>query len=156
MISAIERLNDMRHKEGQNLREDITSRLESISTHTADVQHKAKGNVQQNFDRMVQNVQNLLNEKKIEAGRLEQEIAIISDKVDITEECVRMESHLGLFLQTIQDEKEVGKKLNFILQEMLRETNTMNSKNADLDIQHQVIKIKEEIEKIREQVQNIE
>ena len=74
----------------------------------------------------------------------------------LTEECVRMHSHLKLFEDTCKQKGESGKKLNFILQEMLREANTMNSKTSDIEVSHKVIKIKEEIEKLREQAQNIE
>jgi uncharacterized protein (TIGR00255 family) len=146
----------MREEEGQNLQKDVESRIRIITKLTEEVKKKAKLNVRQMFDKMVQNVQDLIDAQKIDASRLEQEIAIISDKVDITEECVRMDSHLDLFGQTMRKQGEKGKKLTFILQEMLREANTMNSKNSDVEIQHQVIRIKEEIEKIREQAQNIE
>ncbi len=153
---ALQQLNAMRGEEGSHLLADIQSRIEIIRNLTKTVQENAKSNVRMVFDKMVQNVEELIGSKKIDPTRLEQEIALISDKVDITEECVRMESHLKLFRETIAKSGESGKKLTFILQEMLREANTMNSKNADIEIQHQVIKIKEEIEKIREQVQNIE
>ena len=101
----------------------------------------------------------LSRERSVNAAletRLEQEIAIISDRVDITEEIVRMKSHLDLFNKTLNTNGEVGKRLNFILQEMNREANTMNSKTTMLEISHRVIKIKEEVEKLREQIQNIE
>ena len=153
---ALQQLNTMRGEEGSHLLADIQNRIENIQNLTKTVQESAKSNVRAVFDKMVQNVEDLIGSKKIDPTRLEQEIALISDKVDITEECVRMESHLKLFRETISKKGEAGKKLTFILQEMLREANTMNSKNADIEIQHQVIKIKEEIEKIREQVQNIE
>ena len=153
---ALQQLNTMRGEEGSHLLADIQTRIENIQHLTKTVQESAKSNVRMVFDKMVQNVEDLIGSKKIDQTRLEQEIALISDKVDITEECVRMESHLKLFRKTIAKTGEAGKKLTFILQEMLREANTMNSKNADIEIQHQVIKIKEEIEKIREQVQNIE
>ena len=154
--NALQQLNTMRGEEGNHLLADIQNRVETIQNLTKTVQERAKSNVRVVFDKMVQNVEDLIGSKKIDQTRLEQEIALIADKVDITEECVRMESHLKLFRETIAKTGEAGKKLTFILQEMLREANTMNSKNADIEIQHQVIKIKEEIEKIREQVQNIE
>jgi len=153
---GLAQFNQMREEEGRNLQKDVESRIKTINDLTELVKQKAKLNVGQMFDKMVQNVQDLIDGQKIDASRLEQEIAIISDKVDITEECVRMDSHLDLFGQTMRKKGEKGKKLTFILQEMLREANTMNSKNSDVEIQHQVIRIKEEIEKIREQAQNIE
>lgn len=156
LTKALRHLNTMRGEEGTHLLADIEARIENIQNLTGFVQQSAKSNVQMVFDKMVQNVEDLIGSKKIDRTRLEQEIALISDKVDITEEIVRMESHLKLFRETIAKSGEIGKKLTFILQEMLREANTMNSKNADIEIQHHVIKMKEEIEKIREQVQNIE
>lgn len=153
---AVSQLNAMRDKEGGHLRKDIIERLGIIEELSSAVSEKGKLNVQETFNKMVQNVEDLIGAKKIDMSRLEQEIALISDKVDITEEYVRMTSHLKLFHQTIEKPGEVGKKLTFILQEMLREANTMNSKSTQVEIQHKVIRIKEEIEKIREQVQNIE
>ena len=153
---ALTQLQTMRGEEGVHLKEDMLTRLEQISSLTDLVNQRAKTNVRENFDRLYRNVLDLMEQDKLDKARLEQEIAIISDKVDITEECVRMQSHIKLFTETINRKGEKGKKLTFILQEMLREANTMNSKNANVDIQHQVIRIKEEIEKIREQAQNIE
>jgi len=153
---ALEQLNLMRGTEGNHLLEDMSFRLQLIQELTDSVSEMGGKNVQKVFDKMVQNIEDLIGAQKIDSSRLEQEIALISDKVDITEECVRMNSHLKLFNKTIKKSGEAGKKLTFILQEMLREANTMNSKNSDIEIQHQVIRIKEEIEKIREQAQNIE
>ena len=153
---AISQINTMRDKEGSHLLEDVVKRLTIIENLSNSVAENAKINVKETFDKMVQNIKELIDTKKIDMTRLEQEIALISDKVDITEESVRMASHLKLFHQTIEKSGEVGKKLTFILQEMLREANTMNSKSAKVEIQHKVIQMKEEIEKIREQVQNIE
>ncbi len=153
---ALDQLNSMRAAEGAHLKQDMSERVARIAGLTEDIKSKAGTNVQETFDRLVENIRGLIGEQKIDETRLEQEIALISDKVDITEECVRMDSHLKLFRQTMEKTGETGKKLTFILQEMLREANTMNSKNANVAIQHQVIRVKEEIEKIREQAQNLE
>ncbi len=153
---ALTQLNAMRVAEGAHLKQDMNERITLIAELTEDIKAKAGNNVQETFDRLLENIRGLIGEQKIDETRLEQEIAIISDKVDITEECVRMDSHLKLFRQTMEKSGESGKKLTFILQEMLREANTMNSKNANVAIQHQVIRVKEEIEKIREQAQNLE
>jgi len=98
----------------------------------------------------------MLKEDKIDKTRLEQELALIADKVDITEETVRMKSHIELFQKNLQAGSPIGKKLNFILQEMNRETNTMSNKSTIIDISHKIVTLKEEIEKVREQIQNIE
>jgi len=153
---ALEKFNKMRNEEGLNLAEDIARRLNRLEKMTKEVRQKGKDNIKREFNRLCENVYSLVEEGKIDPGRLEQEVAIISDKVDITEECVRMASHIQLFHQTMEDRGEVGKKMTFILQEMLREANTMNSKTTDVDIAHTVIRIKEEIEKMREQAQNLE
>jgi len=154
--TALEPFNRMRKEEGAHLLQDMQERLAKIVLLKDEITERAKENVQKEFDKLYANVLRLIGEQKIDRQRLEQEVAILSDRVDITEECVRLDSHINLFKQTIKNEAEVGKKLTFILQEMLREVNTINSKNSLLEIQHKVIRMKEEIEKIREQAQNLE
>ena len=153
---ALRSFNSMRDSEGENIKNDLVMRITSMEQWLNEIEEKSRYNVQMEFDRLLQNVIRLIGENKIDKTRLEQEIAIIADRVDITEECVRMRSHLQLFNETVNLNGEVGKKLNFILQEMLRETNTMNSKVTTIEIAHVLIKMKEEIEKLREQVQNLE
>lgn len=153
---ALDSLNKMRDIEGNHILEDMLDRNKTITELLAFVEKKCKLNVQLEFDRQLENVRNLVTQDKIDQDRLNMEIALIADRVDITEECVRMHSHLKLFEDTCKQKGESGKKLNFILQEMLREANTMNSKTSDIEVSHKVIKIKEEIEKLREQAQNIE
>lgn len=146
----------MREQEGRHLSADIHERISLISAIAGEVKILAKGNARSEFDKLLKNVTDLIGEQKLDKDRLEQEIAIIADRVDITEELVRLESHIKLFTGTLEKGGEVGKKLNFILQEMLREANTINSKTTNLEISHKIIRIKQEIEKIREQVQNLE
>ncbi len=153
---ALQSFNAMRLKEGKHLINDMTGRLDKINTIIENVQKKAKNNVRAEFGKLKIRINELLENQQVDPDRLEQEIALISDKVDITEEITRMESHIVQFRQTLKRDKELGKKLTFILQEMHREANTMNSKTTDLEISHLVIQVKEEIEKIREQTQNIE
>jgi len=156
LIEALNAFNSMREMEGEHIKKDMQNRNAIITNLLDEVEKNSKLNVKMEFNRLLDGVHNLIANNKIDKDRLEQEIAIISDKVDITEECVRMRSHLNLFSETLVHNGEVGKKLNFILQEMLREANTMNSKTSDINVSHAVIKIKEEIEKLREQAQNIE
>jgi uncharacterized protein (TIGR00255 family) len=153
---ALQQFNDMREAEGAHLIEDMKMRIKNIYELSAFVEKKGKLNVSGEFDKLLTRVKNLIDEQKIDKERLEQEIAIMADRVDITEECVRMNSHIKLFNKTIENNDEAGKKLTFILQEMLRESNTMNSKTSDIEISHRVIRIKEDIEKLREQAQNLE
>jgi uncharacterized protein (TIGR00255 family) len=101
-------------------------------------------------------IKDLVDNHDIDENRLEMEMALLADRVDITEECTRMASHIELFRDIFQVKEEVGKQLTFILQEMQRESNTIGSKTTDVSISHSVIHVKEEIEKIREQVQNLE
>jgi len=153
---ALDKFNGMRLEEGTHLVEDMTLRINIIETATKAIHIKAPLNVTMEFEKLNTRIAELLVNTKVNEERLEQEIALISDKVDITEELTRMESHINQFRKTLARDSELGKKLTFILQEMHREANTMNSKTTDLEISHNVIQIKEEIEKIREQTQNIE
>jgi uncharacterized protein (TIGR00255 family) len=153
---ALNAFNVMRDTEGSHILKDMLERNNNITELLAFVEKKSKLNVQQEFNRQLENVKNMITQDKIDQDRLNMEIALIADRVDITEECVRMRSHISLFENSCKQNGESGKKLNFILQEMLREANTMSSKTSDIDVSHKVIKIKEEIEKLREQAQNIE
>jgi uncharacterized protein (TIGR00255 family) len=153
---ALEQFEAMREAEGGNLLTDMQNRISKIHEWTKFVKENGRNNIQKEFERLKNNVFSLIDTGKIDKNRLEAELALISDKVDVTEECVRMDSHIQLFNETLNNKGEAGKKLTFILQEMLREANTMNSKTTDTNIAHKVIRIKEEIEKIREQAQNVE
>ena len=153
---ALQAFNAMRLKEGNHLIEDMAGRLDKINSIIKNVHEKAPANVRTEFDKLRARINELLDNQQIDPERVEQEIALISDKVDITEELTRLESHINQFGQTLNRDKELGKKLTFILQEMHREANTMNSKTTDVEISHLIIQVKEEIEKIREQTQNIE
>ncbi len=154
--SALNAFIEMKEQEGRNILNDVQSRLKLVEKLTTEIQNIAPENVKKEFERLYENVRSLMEEQKIDVARLEQEIAILSDRVDITEECVRLISHIDLFKKTLNNGGDMGKRLNFILQEMHREANTINSKTTMVEIAHRVITVKEEIEKLREQVQNIE
>ncbi|MCH9028539.1 MAG: DUF1732 domain-containing protein [Bacteroidetes bacterium] len=98
----------------------------------------------------------LTKDTNVDDQRLKLELAMIADKADITEECVRLKSHLKFFIESMNKQPEPGRKLNFLCQELNRETNTISSKSISTSITHKAVLIKEEIEKIREQIQNIE
>ncbi len=153
---ALDKLNEMRSLEGENLRSDLENRLEKIAQLAGEVAELGKDSPRVEFDKMYQRLMTMLGNNEIDRTRLEQELAIISDKVDITEETVRMKSHIQLFRDNLQAGSPLGKKLNFILQEMHREANTMSNKTTIIEISHRVVSMKEDIEKLREQVQNIE
>ena len=153
---ALQQLDAVRLKEGMHLHQDLVQRLATVRSINRSIKEKGRSNIKSEFDRLLQNVTELIGQQKLDRNRLEQEVAVIADRVDITEEAVRLDSHIKLFEQTLEQKGEAGKKLNFILQEMHREANTMNSKTTDVEISHWVIRLKEEIEKMREQVQNLE
>lgn len=159
---AASSLNKMRQTEGKVLGDDMMARVKLIT--------KALENVEKLHPKSIDRYKQRLHEtvKKIEGEginlhgsdemrlRLDMELAILVDKADITEECVRLRSHCDAFNAAIKAEGDTGKRLNFILQEMNREANTIGSKASLYEISAEVIKIREEIEKMREQVQNIE
>ncbi|MCD6117618.1 YicC family protein [bacterium] len=153
---ALDHLIEMRKAEGLALSEDLSERINEIENSITEIEKFAKLNAKEAFARMRQRVEALVNNVEIDKDRLYTEIVIIADKLDITEECVRMRSHLKIFIETLRNTNIVGKKLNFILQEMHREVNTISSKASNFKINHIVIELKEQIEKMREQVQNLE
>jgi uncharacterized protein (TIGR00255 family) len=109
------------------------------------------------FDKLKDRVKRMVKPEAYDEYRLEMELALIADRLDITEECVRLEGHIGAFNKTLESPKgQVGKRLGFLLQEMNREANTIGSKTSSIDISHLCVSIREEIERLREQVQNLE
>jgi uncharacterized protein (TIGR00255 family) len=153
---ALSELIAMRKKEGANLKIDISSRLKKLLAYIKKIEYLSKLNKQEHRDRLVKRLDELLNKKMIDEIRLEEEIAYIVEKSDITEECVRFKSHIRQFQSSLKQTGSVGKKINFILQELNRESNTIGSKAANTEIAHIIVEMKEEIEKVREQIQNIE
>ena len=156
LVLTIKQLNIARSEEGENLRKDMLSRLNNVMQMANEVQTYAAQNSRMEFQKQMERLKNLIDDNKLDRNRLEMEVALISDRVDISEEIVRLNSHIELFKEDLEQGSPIGKKLNFILQEMHREANTMSSKNTLIEISHRVVAIKEEIERMREQVQNIE
>ncbi len=153
---ALSELITMRKKEGANLKIDISARLKKLLAYIKKIEYLSKLNKQEHRDRLVKRLDELLNKKMVDEIRLEEEIAYIVEKSDITEECVRFKSHIRQFQSSLKQTGSVGKKINFILQELNRESNTIGSKAANTEIAHITVEMKEEIEKVREQIQNIE
>lgn len=153
---ALENLDAMRRQEAENICVDIYSRLKKIKTALNSITEKAKNSPRLELDKLYNRLQERINNKEVDKDRLELELAIIADRVDVTEECIRLSSHLDLFKDVLDNKDEVGKQLTFLLQEMHRETNTIGSKTSDISISHEMIRLKEEIEKLREQIQNLE
>ena len=153
---ALTDLDRMRRREGEALAKDLSVHLDAIRTAKSLVQKKAPGLAREAFDRMTARVQTLLQGELPDQGRLSQELAMYADRSDLSEELVRLESHVLQFDQTLASKESVGKTLEFLLQEMGREVNTIGSKANDADIAQLVVRMKAELEKLREQVQNVE
>ena len=156
VILALNDLEAMRAKEGAELSKDLISRVQIIDETVKKIEAVSKDSIKDYFNKLKDRAQDLINEFKDFNDRLEMELALLAEKYDITEECVRLNSHIKMFLETLNSSDEAGRKLNFICQEMNREVNTINSKSISTEISHHGILIKEELEKIREQIQNIE
>lgn len=154
---AIQNFIQMRVREGEKLKEDILNRKELIKDYLKKVEELAPGSVENYKIKLDERIKELIGDIKADESRILTEIAIFADRICITEEIVRLSSHLSEFERIVATgEEAVGRKLDFLLQEMNREVNTMGSKSNDLEISKCVVSMKTELEKIREQIQNIE
>lgn len=153
---AVVAMNEMRLQEGSHLAEDLKKRINTIEENVVAVKERSVQRIPEARQKMKDRLKNLLEDDNFDQTRLEMELAILADRLDITEEVVRMGSHVKYFRQAIDSKEPVGRKLNFLIQEMNREVNTMGSKSNDAEIAHIVVSIKEALEIIREQIQNIE
>jgi uncharacterized protein (TIGR00255 family) len=150
-------LDQMRKKEGSNLYADLLSRIDYIQTQLAGIEKEARAIPEVYKKRLMDRIDRLTADTDmIDPVRMAQEAAIIADKSDVSEEIVRVHSHIKLFKETMDSELSQGRKLNFMIQEFNREFNTIGSKAGNAVLSHQVVDLKSELEKIREQVQNIE
>ena len=152
---ATDQLLKMRRNEGKELAIDLKNRIKYIGNKVAEIEREFQKGKKDYYEKLQNRVNELLGDKEIDKDRLNVELAFIADRADITEECVRLKSHLKFFLKSLS-EPEPGRKLNFLCQEMNRETNTISSKSISTSVTHTSVFIKEEIEKIREQIQNLE
>ena len=156
VTAATEDMIRMKETEGAALRADLEARVEGIRVRVARVRERAPLKVRETADRLRERIRHLLDGGELPEERLAQEVAMMADRLDATEECVRLEAHCDHFKKLLSEEATPGRKLGFLLQEMNREINTIGSKSADVPIIEQVVDVKEELERIREQVQNIE
>ena len=154
--AALDDLHHMRQQEGMALAKDMHGRLQIMKDHRSAVASRVPTVVQEGFVRMKERVEKLLGAEAPDVPRLHQELAIYADRGDITEEIVRLDSHMLQFEQQLKRAESVGKTLEFLLQEMGREVNTIGSKANDAVIAGHVVQMKAELERIREQVQNVE
>lgn len=154
---ALENLCNMRIIEGKKLEKDILARADLLERSVCDLEKYTDTIEKEYKDKLYARISELLDDPKVvDEYRLAQEVAIYADKSNITEEIVRFKSHINQLRDTVTADESVGRKMDFLIQEMNREVNTMGSKSSDVSIANLVINMKAELEKIREQVQNIE
>jgi uncharacterized protein (TIGR00255 family) len=153
---ALEALDASRRKEGEVLEKDLTGRLAEARKLMDEIKGRAPSVVDSYRERLRERVRALLEGSDFDERRFYQEVAYFAERSDVSEEVIRMESHLRQFASKLNEEGAVGRGLDFILQEMSRETNTIGAKSTDADNAHKVIELKGELERLREQVQNIE
>jgi uncharacterized protein (TIGR00255 family) len=153
---AVESLVEMRGCEGERLRKDMVEKLDSINVTIDEIKVRTPDLVEVYKNKLYDKIKEMTKDIQLDENRLLTEVAIFADKSSIDEEIVRLKSHIEEFKKTLNVQGTIGKKLDFIVQEMNREVNTIGSKSSDLGVVNNVIAMKTEIEKIREQVQNIE
>ena len=157
VVKSLEALNAMRKQEGSELEKDLRKRIANLDEKVILVESLSSNTSEVEFAKLKQRVLELTQDvTTINQDRLDMEIALIAERLDITEEIVRFRSHIKFFLEALAAPEPAGRKLNFLIQEMNREINTMGSKTNDPQVSHIVVSAKEEMEKIREQIQNVE
>lgn len=153
---AIDKFTQMRCVEGKKMYDDVYSRSQFILDTVSFIEERSPQTVKEYNDKLVERVHELLGDVTLDESRILQEVAIYADKVAVAEETVRLRSHIAQLREFISSDEPVGRKLDFLVQEINRETNTIGSKCNDVEIAKKVVEVKAEIEKIREQIQNIE
>lgn len=155
---ATNKIIEMKNIEGEKIAQDLLQRISNIENKIIEISEKSTGLIQEYVVKLEKRIQEILKTEKIDKSRLAQEVVIYADKCSIEEEITRLKSHIYQFKNLISNNENetIGKKLDFIIQEMNRETNTIGSKANNLEITNGVIDIKTELEDIREQIQNIE
>lgn len=153
---AVEKFIEMRKVEGKRMYDDVYSRSQFILDTVSFIEERSPQTVKEYNDKLLERVHELLGDVSLDESRLLQEVAIYADKVAVAEETVRLRSHISQLRDFISSDEAVGRKLDFLIQEINRETNTIGSKCNDVEIARKVVDVKAEIEKIREQIQNIE
>lgn len=149
-------LNSEREKEGQLIKTDLMARIAAILSGLSEIEDRWPKTIKAHEEKLKERIMEITKSTTIDETRVLQEIAIYMERLDISEETVRLKGHIDNFKTTLDSMEPIGRKLDFIIQEMVRETNTIGSKSSDLYINERVILIKVEIEKMREQVQNVE
>ena len=153
---AAENFVETRIREGENLRNDLIAKLEGMLAHVDFITERSPEIIEEYKEKLTKKVEELLSDKQVDESRLLMEVTIFADKVCVDEELVRLRSHITATRDALLAGGSIGRKLDFIAQEMNREANTILSKSSDLEISNRAIELKTEIEKVREQIQNIE
>lgn len=153
---AVQNFVQMKETEGEKIKEDLSNRIDQISEKIDKINSISTGLVKEYVVKLEKRVNELLKPNTVDEGRLAQEIVIYSDKCSVEEEITRLKSHISQFINLLEKNNSNGKRIDFLIQEMNRETNTIGSKANNLEITNYVVDIKTEIENIREQIQNIE
>ncbi len=156
LSEAASALIGQRTEEGQRLSRDILSKLTQLSAITEKIRQRSPGVLEDYRQRLNNRLEEIHNGKEFDQQRFFTEVALFAERCSVDEEIVRLESHIQAFIDNLQKNEVIGRKLDFLLQEMNREVNTISVKSNDLETSHLVVDAKSEIEKIREQVQNIE
>jgi uncharacterized protein (TIGR00255 family) len=156
LLRAIEKLDEARLSEGKKLKKDLRQRVEKVEKLVEKIKAKRKNSTKELSEKLKDRINKLLEDTQIDETRLHQEIALIAERSDITEEIIRLKAHISKFKETLGKNGSIGRELDFLLQEMNRETGTIAAKSKDAEISHFTIEFRSEIEKMREQVQNIE
>lgn len=156
LTQALEGFMDTRVKEGENLKKDLLQKLDGMLTHVDYITERSPEIIEEYQSKIKQKVQDMLGDAQIDENRLLTEVTIFADRVCVDEELVRLRSHIMQTREALESGESVGRKLDFIAQEMNREANTILSKTNDLEVSNHAIDLKTEIEKVREQIQNIE
>jgi len=156
LVQTMEKLTAMRNAEGESLGRDLTERMGTVERLVQGIARRSPEVVLEYRQRLADRVRELTAGMVVDESRLHQEVAILAEKSDITEEVVRMNSHLGQFRNFMTAEEAVGRKMDFLIQEMNREVNTIGAKSQDGEIARLVIELKSELAKLREQIQNVE
>ena len=153
---AVQKLVEMRSAEGSKMAQDLLQRVEEVQQNVTKISDQSTGLIQDYVVKLESRIKELLPNHEIDQNRLVQEVVIFADKCSVQEEITRLNSHIAQFKNFLQAKENIGKKLDFLIQEMNRETNTIGSKANCLEITNKVIDIKTQLENIREQIQNIE
>jgi uncharacterized protein (TIGR00255 family) len=156
LVVAVKKLDETRKSEGKKLQKDLKIRIQKVRKLLERIESKREDFMKDFSEKLRERIKDLLEDAQVDENRLYQETAFLAERTDITEEIVRLKAHINKFRETINKDGSIGKELDFLLQEMNRESGTISAKSKDAEISHYIIELRSEMEKMREQAQNIE